>query len=384
MKPENNRYKIGNTHLPNPIVVASCPATEDKERLLSCADSGAAAAILKSCHAIGQAPQDRGFRRFNTTKRGLWGSSVKSRELMHPDEVCALLSDVGKETDMVVIPSIAGMTLDTSFWLNTIRYLEPFNPPCIQLDLFYLDIGLSLHKNQKLMQSLFRQLSQQSRIALIPKLNFDLRPGAASSMFNETGIAGWSLLDSLRVPIPTNQNCIPDDLPKFKYVNGLDTASLFGHWQLPVVMEYTKSLRKLSHLSIVAGGGVSSTSDVQHLLSLGADSVQVATAILTEGSGWIRRILADLKNTGVENGNNPIEVPVFTKACVQINHSRCTSCGKCAEQLMCSALQMHHGFPILAPSACDGCGFCADTCSNGAISLVANEQNEQHKVKGEE
>ena len=379
MKPENNRYKIGNIHLPNPIVVASCPATEDKERLLSCADSGAAAAILKSCHAIGQAPQDRGFRRFHTTKRGLWGSSVKSRELLHPEEVCALLNDVGKETDMVVIPSVAGMTLDISCWLNTIRCFESFNPPCVQLDLFYLDIDLSLHKNQILMQNLFRQLSQQSHIALIPKLNFNLRPGAASSMFNETGIAGWSLLDSLRVPIPTKQNCIPGDLPKFGHANGLDTASLFGIWQLPVVMEYTKSLRKLSQLSIVAGGGVSSASDVQHLLSLGADSVQVATAILTEGSGWIRRTLNDLKNTGDENCIRPIEEPVYTKACVNIDKSLCTSCGICSEQLMCSALYMHQGFPKVTPSACDGCGFCSDLCSNGAISIVAIEQIEQRR-----
>jgi len=71
----STKYKIGERQLTNPIVVAPCPATEDCERLLHCADARVGTAILKSCHTISNSPKDKG-RRFQVSERGLWETST--------------------------------------------------------------------------------------------------------------------------------------------------------------------------------------------------------------------------------------------------------------------------------------------------------------------
>ncbi|MFA6449252.1 MAG: hypothetical protein WCX65_07295, partial [bacterium] len=228
MNSSSTKFRIGETQLQNPIVVASCPATEDFERLMRCADAGAAAAILKSCHTSGSFPKGIGNRRFLGSERGLWGTSTVARELLHADKMCSILDDIRKRTDFTVIPSVAGFSLETSDWLDTLHLLEQYHPACVQLDLFYLDEDLSLPNTQSRLRSLIINLRRECGLKLLPKLNQELRPGAAVKLFENTEIAGLSLLDSLRGHLPMNSLLHKSDFPGFIFAEGLDSASLFG------------------------------------------------------------------------------------------------------------------------------------------------------------
>lgn len=362
-------HRIGELQLRNALVVASCPATEDRERLLRCADAGAAAAILKSCHTTRSSPEGNGFRRFSGSERGLWGTSTVARELLHPEKACSILAAMRSCSDFPVIPSIAGFTLDSSEWIDTLRLLEPYNPPCVQLDLFYLEEDLSLPVTQNRLHQLILELSQNSNLFLLPKLNQEIRPGAAIAVFQNTGIAGWSLLDSIRTHLPMSPSSHPLDFPLFQFAEGLNSASLFGSWQLPLVCEYVFRLRAGSTIPILAGGGVQNVTDIIRLLSLGADAVQVATAVIREGPNWIRRTLAEMQNLGVDDISRSSAISGFTKARASINGRRCVCCAKCSEQLMCRAIENTANGPFVNPAKCEGCGFCLTICPTAAIFL---------------
>lgn len=365
------KYRIGETLLTSSIVVASCPATEDCDRLLRCADAGAAAAILKSCHTVGSSAKTRGYRRFMASERGLWGTSTVARELLNPENVCSILDNIRKRTDFTVIPSVAGFSLDSSRWLDTLHLLEQYRPACVQLDLFYLEEDLSLPDTQNRLRTLMLNLQQKCSLRLLPKLNQELRPGAAMEVFRKTEIAGFSLLDSMQTHLPLNSFLHKPDFPGFQFAKGLDSASLFGAWQLPLVCEYVYRLRRESSLPILAGGGVSNATDVVRLLSLGADAVQVATAIIRDGPGWIKRTLAEVESLLVDEDDQSTVSPSFTKAHVRVDRSLCSSCGRCADQLMCNAIEMVADGPHVNPDRCEGCGFCLSLCPAGAMLLSA-------------
>lgn len=372
MNSSTKEYSIGGVRLPNPIVVASCPATEDYERLLQCADAGAGAAILKSCHTISSPPpRDNGYRRFQGSKRGLWGMSTVARELLHPENACSILDAISKRCDFTVIPSVAGFSLDPAEWIDTLRLFESHSPACVQLDFYYINEDLSRPATQHHLRKLILHLRDECRLNLLPKLNQELRPGAAVEVFDNTGIAGWSLLDSVRTHLPMSSSLHKQDFPNFQFAQGLDSASLFGSWQLPLACEYVFRLREESSIPILAGGGVSNATDVVRLLSLGADAVQVATAIIRDGPDWIQRTLAEMDSLIIDERDLETALPVFTKARVGIDRLLCLSCGICANQLMCKAIKMTMDGPHVNPQRCEGCGFCVSLCPAKAMSLSA-------------
>lgn len=369
--PFSGKYRIGTTRLLNPIVIASCPATEDFERLLRCAEAGAAAAILKSCPTAGSFLRNGGNRRFQSTSRGLWGTSTIDRELLHLDKAISIHENIGKRSEIVVIPSVAGFTLEPDEWIYTLRVLEACNPAYVQLDLYYLREDLSLPITQQRLRTLINTLGQECNHKLLPKLNQELRPGAAIEVFRDTMICGWSLLDSLRNHLPNGESLSKPDFPNFDFATGLDSASLFGSWQLPLVCEYVSRLRTETSLSILAGGGVTNAIDIARLLSLGADAVQVATAIITEGTRWIKGTLSDLNDFCDREVERSISSPTFTRTRINVDKLLCLSCGRCAEQLMCNAIQMSEEGPLISSELCEGCGFCVGICPIQALSLSA-------------
>jgi len=63
---------------------------------------------------------------------------------------------------------------------------------------------------------------------------------------------------------------------------------------------------------------------------------------------------------------------------VQIDHSKCNSCGQCVLACRGSALGFEDGkIELVRPEGCDGLGQCMPVCFAGAISIVEEDISEE-------
>lgn len=360
------QYRLGTIHLSNPLILASSPATEYEKHLLECANAGAAAAILKSCFTVNTSIDNYKERQFCLTNRGMWGNSSIGRELLDPIKAMILFNRVHDKSVMLVIPSIAGFSLDPQPWAETIALFEPLQPLCIQLDLFYIPCEFALPETLEKIAILLKTLASMTKISLYPKLNNDIRPAVAWEFLHNTGIGGWSLLDSMRLCFPIrqdNQHTIPFN----QFQKKVETASLFGAWQFPITCDYTYQIKAKSNLPIIAGGGVTNAHDIKTLLLLGADAVQVATSVISGGAKWIKNTLEDLKRE--EESTIDLPEPQDQRYVARVNEDICLGCGKCAEHLMCVAVNMIEEKAHIKELKCSGCGYCLSVCATKAINL---------------
>lgn len=156
----------------------------------------------------------------------------------------------------------------------------------------------------------------------------------------------------------------------------------------PIALRFTAELSQDPHLEgkhISAMGGIETWKDALEFVALGADSVQITTAVMLYGY----RIIDDLKeglalyltdhgfNSVKEIENSTIEGIIPTE---QLDRSyviypkflreKCVSCQRC--YLSCQdgghqAIEMIGGKPVFDPQRCVGCHLCVLICPQKAI-----------------
>ena len=135
-------------------------------------------------------------------------------------------------------------------------------------------------------------------------------------------------------------------------------------------------------------GGIETWRDAVEFLLLGADHVQITTAVMQYGLRIIYDLLdgltlilylrekalthvTDLKGLGVENVAALEDLERESVLLPRFDRSRCLGCGRC--YLSCrdgghEALTMRNGGPVMDPNACVGCHLCVLVCPAGAVS----------------
>ena len=372
--------RFAGLRLRNPVVAASSPATETVERIMRCADAGAAAVITKSISSTNTTPLSSGCRRMFLGTRGIWGTSTFARETLPLDAGCALIAGAKARVEIPVIASVAATDLRPESWMPTCVAVCQAGAQAIHLDFFYCqDIQSSVHTNTA--RALAVALASALPVPVFPKLNVDIPARRAIEVFSDTGVAGISLLDSVTVPPPIRLD-IPL-APGFQFTERPTAASLFGSWQLPLALHYTDALAAATNWDILAGGGITAADDAIHLLLAGAAAVQVASAVLVKGFAFIASLVSDIElflnmrgfadldhmrreaRGIVARSDLPTSPPAYAK--IQDDHCQC--CGRCAALAFCDAISSSAPIPAITPGRCDGCGACAAFCPHGAISL---------------
>ena len=135
-------------------------------------------------------------------------------------------------------------------------------------------------------------------------------------------------------------------------------------------------------------GGIETWRDAVEFLLLGADHVQITTAVMQYGLRIIYDLLdsltlilylrekalthvTDLKGLGVDNVAALEDLERESVLLPRFDRSRCLGCGRC--YLSCrdgghEALTMRNGRPVMDPNACVGCHLCVLVCPAGAVS----------------
>ncbi|MBP5295909.1 MAG: NAD-dependent dihydropyrimidine dehydrogenase subunit PreA [Bacteriovoracaceae bacterium] len=168
-------------------------------------------------------------------------------------------------------------------------------------------------------------------------------------------------------------------------------GGLSGPWLRPLGLRYVAQLRQNFAVPILGSGGISTWEDAAQYIAVGADAVQVCTAVMLHGyeiiqdltqglqdylaqQGWAS--IADLKNIAVKKIVSHEALNREQILHPQIDLAKCSLCGHCVK--ICA----HNGHSALAKAAnkiscdercCVGCGLCPQVCPSGAIKLAVSQ-----------
>lgn len=156
----------------------------------------------------------------------------------------------------------------------------------------------------------------------------------------------------------------------------------------PIGLKCVSQLRNSSALPILGIGGISTWQDAAEYILLGANAVQICTAVMLNGYSIINRLKKGLLEFMEAKNFNSIEEMTGIMAGLITNHEnldkskifypkfnadKCAKCGKCV--MICNesgykALELTADGIKLAEDKCQGCHLCKYVCHNSAIELT--------------
>lgn len=367
--------------LRSPIVAASAPPTESVDAIRRCADAGIGAVVTKSIVDYARADWPHVPRRAMRHANGQWSIQGSfSSETLTLREGLELFDGLGGRVDIPVIASVGVLGNDAASTASSCRHLQDAGAAMIHLDLFYLPQPRASTAAISALDQTFRAVREACSIPITAKLNLDLPAHLVAQYFDPALLNGLFVLDSIRVPPPLDDR---GDCAIPHLVDAIE-CSLFGPWQKPQTLQYTRVLSEQTLLPICAGGGLQNAADILDSIVMGATAVQFATQLMIHGAPWIKKTTRALEAALHERGYGSVDAfraatrtkprPAETAMPVRaVIHSKdCTDCGVCTRLMFCSHIsQQNGGLPVIG-EACYGCGFCVPLCPSAprAIRMV--------------
>lgn len=375
---------FGGLLLKNPFVMASAPPTETVDHIVRGAEAGAAAAITKTAADFDANAFPLGARRTRLDRRGLWALSTFRRETLTLQEGVDLVSGAVQRARIPIIASVGALDMNPESWLPACLAMQEAGASMIQLDLFYVPHPRCSPESVGQLRALLDFLGPRVSIPLAPKLNIELPAHYAAQVLDGAPIGAVMAIDSVRVPPPVELKRGLRSL--VEHAGNAGECSLFGPWQKPLTLQYTRTLAERLPLPICAGGGFMSGFDAVEAIAFGATAAQFATAIIQRGFGWIGKALkemeaclneagyadvAEIRGLALERFTADESLVDFGDVKATVDHDLCIMCGQCTDQVFCADIHVVNG-RIQVLDHCDGCGLCVAMCPTKpkALSLL--------------
>ena len=378
-------------HLENPFLLSSSVVTDSYEKIARAFEMGWAGVCMKTlCDfkpheaspRYAALPAEHGFCGFKNIEQ-LSGNSLQT----DLDTIRRLKQCFpGK----AVFVSIMGRTDEE--WERLARLAEEAGADAIECNfscpnMERAGLGDDIGQSPEAVACCTAAARRGCTIPLLVKLTpnvADMRPLAQAAM--KSGADGIAAINTLKSLVGMDFDTYAT-APSVRGVSGVGGYS--GAAVKPVALRFVWEMAsdpKLSNLPISGMGGITTWRDAVEFLLLGANHVQITTAVmqygariiddLTDGLKWYLREkgmarLSDLQGRGVENVRELDELDRQTKLLPRFNRQKCLGCGRCS--LSCrdgghGALHMENGRPVLNVHACVGCHLCVLVCPAGAIS----------------
>lgn len=379
---------FGGLYLKNPIIIASAPPTETIESIIHCAEAGAAAVVTKTIANFDDQKYPLGARRTYVDKKGIWALSTFRRETLTLEVGAKLISGSVRNTDIPIIASVGGLDMNPASWLATCLAVQDAGAKMIQLDLFYLPHPRCSPESIEKLLYLIKYLASHLEVPIAPKLNIELPAYYAAEILAGLPIAATFLIDSIRVPVPLD--LMHGAKPLTHFVENAGECSLFGAWQKPITLQYTRTIAERLAVPICAGGGLMTGQDAVEAIMYGATTVQYATAIIQRGYRWIGNMLERIEKYLDKFGYSDINQIrglalqqqeldetkiVFENVKATVNHELCIMCGLCTTQVFCQDIHVTN-LKIEVLPHCDGCGLCISVCPTAPKALSLRSVSE--------
>ena len=366
--------------LESPIVAASAPPTESVQAIVQCAKAGVGAIVTKSAVDYRRADVPSSPRRTLRHPNGQWSIQGSfGSETLTLQEALVLHRAVRLEVDIPIISSVGYLGGDPQMTVELCCRLAEAGSSMIHLDLFYTPHPRASDAALAALRELVLTLKRSCPLPITAKLNLDYPAHLMADHGALEALDGVFLLDSVRTPIARDDRgfgTIPN-------LAGAAECSLFGTWQKPLTLQYTRVLAKATSKDICSGGGLQNAVDILQAIELGAAATQFATPIMVHGARWISRTNDELREQLAKRGfkslrefkastllppvNTEVEQVVPVRA--EVDPETCIKCDVCTRLMFCGFIDGKPGELPEISKECTGCGFCVPLCPTRPKSI---------------
>lgn len=378
-------------HMENPFLLSSSVVASTYEKISRAFDMGWAGACFKTlCTFIPQEASPRysalegehGFYGFKNIEQ------LSSNSLKEDLEIIRRLKS--SYPSKVIIASIMGRNEEE--WALLARLSQEagadiiecnFSCPNMEQNGLGADIGQSPEAIAKYTSAARKGCTVPLLAKLTPNVA-DIRPMAKAAMQN--GADGIAAINTVKSIMGMNLDTYTTE-PSVKGLSGVGGYS--GKAVKPIALRFIwdiKSSPELGNVPVSGMGGIETWRDAVEFLVMGANHVQITTAVMQYGARIIDDLLegltyymrekalfhvSELEGLGIRNVVELDKLNRKTKLLPKFKPDKCVGCGRCC--ISCrdgghEAITMVGGRPRMNAKSCVGCHLCVLVCPIGAIS----------------
>lgn len=391
--------------LPSPLLLSASPATDGYEPMRKALAAGWAGGVMKT--AFDGIPVHIPADYFIAFDSKTWGNcdNVSGHAL---DRVCREINRLVKEfPDRLIAASTGGPVTgdpdnDRRGWQSNTKKLESAGAMCIEYSLSCPQggdgtEGAIVSQNARLTARIVDDVLQVSDPS-IPKL-FKLTAAVTSIEVILRAIREVLARYPQKKAGVTLANTFP--------VLGFRRWSKRGRWDEAIVYGMSGSgVAPISYLTLAGAasigipisgnGGAMDAKQAADFLALGCNTVQMCTAPMKYGYGYVDELHSGLSHLLAERGLSSIQEligcalpkPVTDfmeltprKRISSVAKERCKSCGNCSRCSYGAISLDPERHPAIDPERCIGCSLCTQSCFAGALRMRERTPEERAALR---
>jgi len=275
--------------LKNPVVASSSPISKTLDGLKRLEDNGAAAVVMYSLFE-----EQINFESLELDHYLSFGTNSFAEALTYfpdlphynigPD---AYLEHIRKAKQAIGIPVIGSLNgVSTGGWIRYAQLIEEAGADAIEINAYYIptDLLLSGAEVEQVYIDLARDVKTSVKIPVAIKLNHFLSsiPYVANRL-DQVGIDGLALFNRFYQPDIDLEN-----------LEVLPNLALSSPNELRVRLRWAAILYGRIRADLALTGGVHSAPDVLKAMMVGAKAAMMTSALLKNGTAYLREVLRDL------------------------------------------------------------------------------------------
>ena len=275
--------------LKNPVVASSSPISKTLDGLKRLEDNGAAAVVMYSLFEEQITFESRELDHYLSYGAESFAEALTyfpdmTRYNIGPDAYLEHVREAKQALSIPVIGSLNGIS--TGGWIRYAKLIEDAGADAIEINAYYIptDLLLSGAEVEQVYIDLARDVKDSVKIPVAIKLNHFLSsiPHVANRL-DQIGIDGLSLFNRFYQPDIDLEN-----------LEVLPNLALSSPHELRVRLRWAAILYGRIKADLALTGGVHSAHDVLKAMMVGAKAAMMASALLKNGTAYLREVLRDV------------------------------------------------------------------------------------------
>jgi dihydroorotate dehydrogenase (fumarate) len=289
--------------LPHPFMPGACPLVDNLDTVKKLEDAGAAAIVM---HSLFEEEITEEYRRWDQhvsvhahQHPEARGGYLPGPELfaLGPEEYLEHLARIRRTVNIPVIASLNGTT--AGGWLDYARLCKQAGAQALELNVYRVvtDIHETSDSVEQGIMNVLREVKRAVALPVAVKLSpfFTALPHLSQHLAK----AGADAL------ILFNRYYQPDiDVEALEVVRRLHLSTTD---ELPLRLMWLSILHRRVPTALCVSGGVHGSVDAIRALMCGADAVQLVSALMRHGPGYLKTVIAAVKEWMEEHGYDSVE-----------------------------------------------------------------------------